>query len=409
MPTQNTNRNTTWMIDQSDQTWTLTENAKITVNNAGHGIYEGSEDGNTIKVLGDVKVSGMAYGVYLNGSNSEVIVGEDSFVNARQGVSGIFSAAAGAHIVNRGLVEGSSYGIQGAIWSDVENYGTIRGVDGISHDGDGSQIYNYGAVEATQYGIKSNAGGTYIENGKTGEISGDLQAIFIEGPGTAEIVNRGILRGGAVAIEGESSELSAKNTGKIVGDVILGAGTDIFDSRKGTLDGRVEGGDGDDDYYVGTAKIKIVEGVAGDFDEVHATASHKLAANVEALHLMGKKDIDATGNGGANWLYGNEGNNVLKGGGGLDYLRGFGGNDILEGGNGQDYFVFNRAGVDRITDFDNGVDLVSIAGVASQSDFDALNIKQNKGDVVVDFGGGDKIIIEDTLKSDFDFNDIAVI
>ena len=408
MPTQNTNRNTTWMIDASNQTWTLTKDAKITVNN-GHGIYEGGQDGSTIKVLGDIEVKGMAYGVYLNGSNSELNVGAESHIDAAKGVSGIFSAAAGAHIVNRGLVEGDNYGIQGAIWSDIENYGTIKGNYGIEHDGSGSQIYNYGDIDGGDYGISSDASGTFIENAKGSEISADVSAIVLIDSGMAEIVNHGILRSDDAAIESSASELTVKNTGKIFGDVLLGSGADMFDSRKGSVKGRVEGGDGDDDYYVGASKIKIVEAGGGGNDEVYATASHKLAANVEALHLLGNKNINASGNGAGNWLYGNEGNNVLKGGGGTDYLRGFGGDDTLEGGTGQDYFVFNRAGVDRITDFADMTDLVSIVGVTTQADFDALNITQSSGNTVINFGGGDKIIIEGLLKSDFDFNDIAVI
>lgn len=409
MPIQKTDRNTTWMIDTSNQTWTLTENAKITVSNS-HGIYE-STSGNTIKVLGDVEAKGMAYGVYINGSTTELTIGADSHIDARKGVSGIYTGAAGADIVNRGLVEGDSNGIQGAIWSDIQNYGTIRGQYGIEHDGSGSQIYNYGKIDATDHGIYSDASGTHIENLKGAEISGDLNAIFLNDTGTAEIVNRGILRSDGAAIESGASILTVTNSGKIVGDVLLGFGADIFDSRKGTVNGKVEGGDGDDDFYVGAARIKIVEanGAGSGFDEVFSTASHKLAANVEALHLLGNKNINASGNGAGNWLYGNEGDNALKGGGGTDYLRGFGGDDTLEGGDGQDYFVFNRAGVDRVTDFEDTIDAVSIAGVTSQSDFDALNIKQIDGDVVINFGGGDKIIIEDTLKSDFDFNDIAVI
>lgn len=410
MPTQNSDLNTTWIINASNQTWTLTKNATITVNNQ-HGIDETGQSGSTIKLLGDIKASGMSYGVYLNGSTSELIVGEDSQINARQGVSGIFTNAAGAQILNRGLVEGDSYGIQGNIWSDIENYGTIKGRYGIEHDGSASQIYNYGKVIGEDYGIASDASGTYIENQKGAEISGDIRAIFLNDNGTAEILNRGILRGEDAAIESGGSELTVTNSGKIFGNVLLGSGMDIFDSRKGSLNGQVFGGDGDDDFYVGASKIKITElsDAGSGFDEVFATASHKLAANVEALHLLGNKDTSAKGNGTGNWLYGNEGDNKLDGGGGTDYLRGFGGDDTLHGGGGQDYFVFNRAGVDRITDFEDTIDAVSIAGVTSQADFDALNIKQVDGDVVINFGGGDKIIIEDMLKSNFTYDDITVL
>lgn len=409
MPIQKTDRDTTWMIDQSNKTWTLDENARITVSNA-HGIYEAGQDGNTIRVLGDVKVNGMAYGVYINGSSSSVLVGEDSRINATQAVDGIHSGAAGAHIVNRGIVEGGYAGIGGDIWSDVENYGVLRGEYGIHHAGSGSQIYNYGTVDAAQNGIVSDAADTYVENARGAEISGGNEAIFLEGAGAAEIVNKGLIRGNAVAIETDTSELMLRNTGRIVGDVLMGGGEDTFDSRKGSLDGAVEGGDGNDDYYVGASKVKIVEQAGGGagLDEVFATASHKLAANVEILHLLGKKDIDGAGNGGQNWLYGNAGDNALKGGGGSDQLAGLGGDDLLTGDAGQDYFIFNRAGADRITDFEDGTDLVAIEGVLSQAEFDALDIKQVQGDVVINFGGGDKITIEDMLKSDFDFNDIAI-
>jgi Ca2+-binding RTX toxin-like protein len=412
MPVQNTNRDDTWVIDESNKTWTLTKNAKITIDEGGHGIYEAGQSGNTIKVLGDIKVSGMAYGVYISGSSSELIVGEDSHINAKPGVSGIYSAAAGAHIVNRGLVEGDSYGIQGAIWSDIENYGTIRGEYGILQEGNTSQIYNYGKIDASEYGIASGASGTYVENGKDGEIIGDIEAIFLNDSGAAEIVNHGILRGGAAAIESAGDTQTVKNTGQIFGNVLLGDGADVFDSRKGSLKGEVHGSDGDDDYYVGAAKIKIVEqsGAGTGTDEVFATVSHKLAANVEALHLLGAKNLNATGNGAGNWLYGNGGDNLLKGGGGVDSLRGMGGDDTLNGGGGQDYFIFNRAGVDRITDFVDGTDVVAISGVNSQGDFDALNIKQIDGNTVINFGGGDKVIIEGLLKSDFTYDDdVAVL
>ena len=408
MPTKTGNTNTTWMIDASNQTWTLAKNASITVTNM-HGIYEAGQNGNLIRVLGDIKASGMAYGVYLNGTDSKVFVGADSEIKVKD-ASGISSEAAGAEIENHGLIKGGTYGIEGQVWSNIENFGTIRGENGIDHGGMGSQIYNYGKVDATQYGIHEDAGGTHIENGKKGEIAGDVKAIFLEGTGTADIINRGILRGDT-AIETEGGIQTVKNFGKIFGDVVLGAGEDYFDSRKGSVKGEVHGGDGDDDYYVGKAKINIAEesGAGTGFDEVYATVSHKLAANVEVLHLLGKKDLNGTGNGATNWLHGNAGDNELSGGGGTDYLYGNKGDDTLTGGTGaQDYFIFDRHGVDRITDFEDGMDLVQIAGVDSQSDFDALNIKQLQGgDLQINFGNGNgnKIIIEDLLKSDFTYGD----
>jgi Ca2+-binding RTX toxin-like protein len=408
MPIQKTDRDTTWSISADNKTWILAGDARITVNN-GNGIDENGHDGSDIRVLGDIVVKGMGAGVNVNGSNSSVLVGADSRINANQGEVGIYSAAAGADIVNRGVILAADAGINGAIWSDIQNFGRIEGNYGILQQGEGSQVYNYGAIDGQSYGVASDAAGTYVENGKGASIEGGIEAIVLDGSGEAGIVNRGILRGGTAAIESGDSELTVRNSGKIFGDVHLGAGEDLFDSRKGSIKGAVEGGDGNDDYYVGAAKVKIVEqsGAGTGFDEVFATASHKLAANVEILHLRGKADIDGSGNGGQNWLYGNAGDNVLKGAGGSDQLHGLGGDDVLTGGGGLDYFIFNRRGVDRITDFDDGTDLLAIDGVLNQSAFDALDIKQVDGDTVINFGGGDRIIIEGLLKSDFDFNDIA--
>lgn len=404
MPTQNSNRHTTWTIDQDNETWTLAKNAKISIDNNGHGIYESGHDGSTIKVLGDIKVTGMAYGISISGSNSEILVGKDSKVDASGAVSGINTEAAGAHIENRGLVDGAMYGIQGQIWSNVENYGTIRGKDGISHDGAGSQIYNYGKVDASEYGVVEMAGGNHIENAKGALISGDEKAIFLYDSGTADIVNKGTLRGD-IAIDTYGGVQTVKNSGQIIGDVMLGEDADVFDTRKGSVKGEVHGGDGNDDYYVGKAKIKIVEDSSGGSDDVNSTATHKLAAEVENLYLLGKKDIDGTGNGGMNVLYGNAGDNHLNGMGGTDYLSGGLGNDMLKGGAGQDYFIFDRAGVDHITDFEDGSDQLVIDGVNNQSDFDALNIKQIDGDTVINFGDGNKIVIDGLLKSDFTFSE----
>jgi Ca2+-binding RTX toxin-like protein len=97
------------------------------------------------------------------------------------------------------------------------------------------------------------------------------------------------------------------------------------------------GGGGDDTYSYG-AGDKIVEGKggAGGFDTIVSSLTVNLAkfANVEAVTLTGKGDIDATGNGAANTLGGNDGDNVLDGGKGADRLV---------GGNGDDTYIVDDA------------------------------------------------------------------
>ncbi len=77
------------------------------------------------------------------------------------------------------------------------------------------------------------------------------------------------------------------------------------------------------------------------------------------------------GNRGDDTLYGGAGNDKLIGGGGADTLIGGAGKDILKGGAGADVFVFNdvsdshAGGVDRVKDFQTGIDTIDLAGIVA--------------------------------------------
>lgn len=408
MPVQKTDRDTTWFIDQADKKWTLAKNATITVDGQ-NGIYE-SVSGSDINLLGDVVVKGMASAVRFKAPDSTVEIGKDSRIDARQGLHGIHAEGAGSDIVNHGVIKAAEAGIYGAIWSDIKNYGAISGTDGILYDGAGSQIYNYGKISATDTGITTDAAGSYLVNAKGALISGDQGGILLRDMGDMTLLNRGTIRSEAVAIESENNDLTLRNTGKIIGDVALGGGDDTVDTRGGTIKGVIYGGDGDDSFITSSAKITFQEGVNGGEDRVISTVSYTLGANIENLALLGKKDIDGTGNDEDNGIFGNQGDNVLFGHGGDDMMAGAAGNDELHGGAGTDIFFFVAGNdVDRIKDFTDAEDLLAIDDVQTFADFAALDIKQVKDDVIINLGHGDKLILENTVKSDITFDDIYVV
>ncbi|MDQ1081950.1 proprotein convertase P-domain-containing protein [Pseudoroseomonas cervicalis] len=165
----------------------------------------------------------------------------------------------------------------------------------------------------------------------------------------------------------------------LAGDDALegGAGDDwlIGGSGNDTLDGgegfdRLHGGAGDDTYWLRDAADRILEWNDHGYDTALALVDTQLAANVEALRLMGEAALKGTGNRLDNRITGNDsdnrlwgmgGDDVLIGGGGQDQLRGGEGDDRLEGGAGDDelgggagadLFVFAAGdGQDRILDF----------------------------------------------------------
>ena len=98
---------------------------------------------------------------------------------------------------------------------------------------------------------------------------------------------------------------------------------------------RLEGGAGDDIYYINNgATASIVELADGGNDEIRVSVINPdntyMAENIERLTYVGSEDF--TG-------WGNASNNILAGGSGNDILYGGSGNDTLYGGAGADQFI----------------------------------------------------------------------
>jgi Ca2+-binding RTX toxin-like protein len=187
--------------------------------------------------------------------------------------------------------------------------------------------------------------------------------------GTADLDGRGNgLANSIVGNKADNELFGFDGADGLYGD----AGDDLLDGGAG-ID-RMSGGTGDDRYIVDDSLDVVSESGNSGFDEVTASVSYTLSANVERLVLSGVADIDGTGGAGVNEVIGNSGANRLAGGWGDDVLRGGGGDDTLIfdsgldslwGGDGADRFVLNwvpNAAGDRIEDLQLG-DVIDLSAI----------------------------------------------
>jgi Ca2+-binding RTX toxin-like protein len=367
MPTQREHRSTQWTLDMANERWVLAKNATITVSNA-HGIYEGTT-GSEIVVEGDIAVSGLGYsGIRFMASNSTVNVGEDAFIDARQAQNGIQADGANQSIENHGRIEGGSCGVNFTLWGSLENHGMVRGYVGVAFtDGNaGSELKNFGKIEATHGVVFAPGAESTLVNGA-----------------------RGLIKAEESIAGGPNGQLDLVNTGKIIGDIKLGAMPNFVDSLNGKIFGEIYGGKSDDIYMISQSNLRIVEQAGWGRDEVRSSVSYRLPQELEVLVLAKNKNVGATGNAGDNKLYGNIGDNRINGLDGDDDLTGGRGRDILSGGLGEDVFHFAKGDRrDVITDFEDGVDRIALYSIQQQDDFDDLRIRQTGDDVLVDLGKG---------------------
>jgi trimeric autotransporter adhesin len=174
-----------------------------------------------------------------------------------------------------------------------------------------------------------------------------------------------------------------------------GNGDDFLDGGTGV--DQMYGGDSSDTYIVDNAGDYIEEagGEGSGWDKVYSSVTavdspgnYTLADNVEELYLTGVLNIDGTGNGGNNNLYGNAYKNSLYGMGGNDQIYGNAGDDKLYGGNGYDR-LYGGDGKDVLEGGDGGGYLDGGKGVDTMTggSGDDTFIVDATGDQVIDSAG----------------------
>jgi Ca2+-binding RTX toxin-like protein len=169
------------------------------------------------------------------------------------------------------------------------------------------ETYAIGVTGHSDWGIWIENSGKIISNGYAyieRDVSGSGADVF------SWLSNAGLIRG-AVALAGGDDQLH--NSGRIIGDVDLGAGADFYDGGDGGHRGKIIGGDGND---------WIIGGHGG-----------------QTIYGDGLSDSAGAG---SDLIFGGMNGDRIFGGGGDDSLIGGGGRDILSGGAGADLFAFNQ-------------------------------------------------------------------
>ncbi len=209
---------------------------------------------------------------------------------------------------------------------------------------------------------------------------------------------------GSADINGTGNGLANKLTGNSGDNVLTGAwGNDVLDGGGGT--DTLKGGAGNDIYYVDSSGDSVVEASNQGSDHIFSAASFALRENgkfVEDLTLTGSADINGSGNGLANEITGNSGDNFLNGawgndaldgGAGDDIFKDWNGNDVLTGGSGSDSFFFLAGwGTDTITDFEIGTDVVTIG--QGYSTFDQLSVTDSGNNAEVSFASATIVFLD---------------
>jgi Ca2+-binding RTX toxin-like protein len=370
----------------------------------------------------------------------------DGLVNGLHG-DGVLIGRAGQEALSLDNVmvvgrTGSVFGLETGVAFNADrftliNHGKIAGEFGAAGTGDNAFVSNTGIITGAHSGIFLTGEDATVINGRSGfiqgehgwsvELKGDDSGMLNRGEvfqadgnwagvflnssaGDVQwLTNKGLIQGD-IAIFANFGDDVVTNKGDIIGEVRLGDGADVFVNDGGWVKGGINGGRGDDTYIVDSRSLDLRENAGEGTDYVHATVSFVLGENFEQLILDGCASINGTGNDGDNAIYGNSGRNRLSGLGGNDLLLGLGGNDWLTGGAGIDTFGFTGSGVDRITDFTDGEDLIQI-DVTGIDDFDDLKplMRETSGNVVIETVHGDRLVIQGSALAELDAKDFLFV
>lgn len=347
--------------------------------------------------------------VPLNSDGDSVFVAREVYIAS--GLSTISGIASNHEVIVAGTVAGlAPIHLGDDIASDhgstvtIEQTGQVRSFQGnfeiataIWLAGFDMQLVNHGLITSNNNGVflsgQAATGMSSVVN--TGTIDAIAAAVSHGGSATEtlQVLNSGTIKGGAYSFFSFAASVAKDeitNSGKMIGDIDLGGGDDLYDGRLGTIQGNVFGGDGNDRLYAGAGNDALngqdgndtlMGGAGADYlgggtGTDRASYASATKAVIVSLANPAINSGDAKGDTynsienltGSNYndaLNGNSANNTINGGGGNDIIKAYAGNDMLTGYSGADIFVFNTAldastNVDTITDYNVAADTIQL-------------------------------------------------
>lgn len=284
-------------------------------------------------------------------------------------------------LLNAGEIEGSAFWGHGVVLArefGADETGEATN-DGVINVGTGAAFGNYGRLKVVNAdamlglngaglvathvedlslvddgriagfsGFDATSGRTVVDNSGASLGGADgygvVAAIGDEAP---TLRNDGRIAGGAAAAQGDDELI---NGGRMLGDVLLDAGADLFVNDGGRVSGAVRLGAGEDRFDGGDGLAKGP--VHGEEDDGALLGS------------LVPDDLLFGGEGG-DFVAGRGGDDELRGDAGDDALVGGRGEDALFGGDGEDVFrIVRRAGDDAVMDFEDGDDRIDLRPLA---------------------------------------------
>ncbi len=309
---------------------------------------------------GHVIVAGMATGTFAGAAldgDDELVIDPTGVVSGADGIGadGVRIAGAGNRVTVSGTVRASDAGIYAMssasdLLLTVTETGSVVG--GSNSDGADS-----GAFSAA---VASSAPGTVLLN--EGEIVGEFNP---DNNRRIAVLNASASDGSPEGHDlGVDLDFRFVNSGSVWGEILLGAGEDIYDGRGGGfVSGLIDMGDGEDAFFGGATDESAVGG--GGADTMRGGGGDDTLAGGEGADLVrggagddsleggegddsiggGAGDDSANGGSGDDVMFGADGSDSLDGEEGDDLIRGHGGDDSLAGGGGAD-LIQGGAGAD---------------------------------------------------------------